>query len=55
MKHYDGIRVHSRDLWPRSAVCEDYAAALGSVSDGSLFLTLPIRALTGQQIISSAG
>ena len=28
---------------------------IGSISDGSLFLTLPTRALTGQQIISSEG
>ena len=32
VKHDEGIRVHSRDLWPHSAVCEDYAGALGSVS-----------------------
>jgi hypothetical protein len=29
--------------------------AIGSVRLGSLFLTLPTRALTGQQIISSEG
>jgi hypothetical protein len=29
------------------------ASAMGSISDGSLFLTLPTRALTGQQIMSS--
>ena len=28
---------------------------IGSISDGSLFLTLPTRVLTGQQIISSEG
>jgi hypothetical protein len=31
------------------------AAAIGSIKLGSLFLTLPTRALTGQQIISSEG
>jgi len=30
-------------------------AVTGSMRLGSLFLTLPTRALTGQQIISSAG
>jgi hypothetical protein len=33
----------------------DYVAATPSISDGSLFLTLPTRALTGQQTMSSAG
>ena len=28
---------------------------IGSISDGSLFLTLPTRVLTGQQVISSGG
>ena len=28
---------------------------IGSISDGSLFLTLPTRVLTGQQTISSEG
>jgi hypothetical protein len=32
-----------------------YAAATGSIRLGSLFLTLPTRALTGQPIISSDG
>ena len=32
-----------------------YAAATGSISDGSLFRTLPTRALTGQQLMSSEG
>jgi len=30
-----------------------YAAAIGSIKLGSLFLTLPTRALTGQQVIPS--
>jgi hypothetical protein len=30
-------------------------AGSGSISDGSLFLTLPTRALTGQQIMASEG
>jgi hypothetical protein len=29
--------------------------ATGSISEGSLFFTLPTRALTGQQIMSSEG
>jgi hypothetical protein len=29
-----------------------YCGGISSISDGSLFLTLPTRALTGQQIIS---
>jgi hypothetical protein len=28
----------------------DYVAATGSISDASLFFTLPTRGLTGQQI-----
>jgi hypothetical protein len=32
-----------------------FAAANGSIRLGSLFLTLPTRALTGQQIMSSEG
>jgi hypothetical protein len=32
-----------------------HAAATGSINLGSLFLTLPTRALTGQPIISSEG
>jgi hypothetical protein len=32
-----------------------YAAATGSMRLESLFLTLPTRALTGQQIMSSEG
>jgi hypothetical protein len=31
------------------------AAAIGSISEGSLFLMLPTRGLTGQQIMSSEG
>jgi hypothetical protein len=34
-------------------MCHD--AAIGSIRLASLFLTLPTRALTGQQIISSEG
>jgi hypothetical protein len=30
-----------------------YAPVIGSISDASLFFTLPTRALTGQQIMSS--
>jgi hypothetical protein len=33
----------------------DHAAATGSIRLGSLFLTLPTRALTGHAIISSDG
>jgi hypothetical protein len=33
----------------------DQGAAIGSISDGSLFLTLPTRALTGQATMSSEG
>jgi hypothetical protein len=32
-----------------------YAAAIGSIRLGSLFLTLPTRTLTGQQVIASEG
>jgi hypothetical protein len=45
--------VELKSLAPR---CRDYAAsATGSIKLGSLFLTLPTRVLTGQQIISSEG
>jgi hypothetical protein len=45
--------VRAAVLRPRSApgAARDYAAATGSIKLGSLFLTLPTRALTGQQII----
>ena len=36
-------------------LCDYPAAATGSISDGSLFRTLPTRALTGQHIMPSAG
>jgi hypothetical protein len=36
-------------------LCDYPTAVIGSISDGSLFLTLPTRALTGQQIIPSEG
>jgi hypothetical protein len=42
----NGARIRSRF---------DHAAATGSMRVGSLFLTLPARALTGQQIMSSEG
>ena len=32
-----------------------YVTTIGSISDASLFLTLPTRALIGQQIMSSEG
>jgi hypothetical protein len=32
-----------------------YGNTIGSISVGSLFLTFPTRALTGQQIMSSEG
>jgi len=32
-----------------------YAAATGSISDGSLFLTLPTCALAGQQVNPAEG
>jgi hypothetical protein len=38
-----------------SASVKGQAAAIGAISEGSLFLTLPTRGLTGQQIISSEG
>jgi hypothetical protein len=47
--------------WTRAFAVVSYEQAvepfktIGSMSDGSLFLTLPTRALTGQQIISSEG
>ena len=45
--------VGLKSLAPR---CRDYPASpTGSIKLGSLFLTLPTRVLTGQQIISSAG
>jgi hypothetical protein len=34
---------------------EPYAAAIGSIRLGSLFLTLPTRWLTGQHVMPSAG
>jgi hypothetical protein len=34
---------------------DDAAPEIGSITAGSLFLTLPTRALTGQQVISSDG
>jgi hypothetical protein len=33
----------------------DQAAAIGSISGGSLFLTLPTRVLTGQHTMPSEG
>jgi hypothetical protein len=36
-------------------VCDYPAAVTGSTRDGSLFLTLPTRPLTGQQIMPSEG
>jgi hypothetical protein len=43
----------------RILVCDiqklsDHGAAIGSTKPGSLFFTLPTRALTGQQTIPSA-
>jgi len=35
--------------------CDYPAAAIGSIRLGSLFLTLPTRVLTGQQIMPSEG
>jgi hypothetical protein len=50
-KHHRSLHV---EMWigtpPR-----DYAAAIGSIRLGSLFLTLPTRVLTGQEIMSSEG
>jgi hypothetical protein len=40
---------------PRSASPLDYGKTRGSISDGSLSLTLPTRAPTGQEIMSSPG
>src|SRR5215472_6239753 len=39
-----------RAPWPRS-----HAATIGSIRVGSSFLTLPTRALTGQQVIAPDG
>jgi hypothetical protein len=33
----------------------DYSAVIGSIKLGSLFLTFPTRALTGQHVIASDG
>jgi hypothetical protein len=33
----------------------DHASAIGSISEESLFLTLPTRGLTGQEIMPSEG
>ena len=46
----------SRTLaWRGPADLSTPYAAIGSIRLGSLFLMFPTRALTGQQIISSAG
>src|SRR5215475_3179271 len=39
----------------RSVGLTGYTAAIGSIRLGSLFLTLPTRALTGQHVICSDG
>lgn len=46
------VSFEGKDLAARAA---QRSAATGSTSEGSLFLTLPTRGLTGQQVISSAG
>jgi hypothetical protein len=45
------VHIHPHDFHNFSY----HAATTGSMSEGSLFLTLPTRALTGQQIMSSEG
>src|SRR6516225_5898249 len=52
-KQHRGAAVHtsSSDFHNLS----DHAAAIGSISVGSLFLTLPTRGLIGQQIMPSEG
>ena len=40
---------------PRSAAPLAHGKTIGSISDGSLFLTLPTRALTGHATIRSEG
>jgi hypothetical protein len=40
---------------PQSASPIAHGGAIGSISDGSLFLTLPTRVLTGHAIIPSEG
>jgi hypothetical protein len=51
-KRQRGAIVHTH--MPVFHNLSDQAGAIGSMRLGSLFLTLPTRALTGQQIISSA-
>jgi hypothetical protein len=48
--------VHRRRRMSERTCAEcRYRSVIGSIKLGSLFLTLPTRGLTGQQIISSEG
>jgi hypothetical protein len=49
------MQVHLFDLLPPEHQRLPPTPAIGSISLGSLFRTLPTRALTGQPVISSAG
>jgi hypothetical protein len=40
--------------WRLLLFSDSHASAIGSISDGSLFLTLPTRVLTGHIFMSSA-
>ena len=51
---FDGYRGGGRPL-VHGAPRHRYCRLIGSMSVGSLFLMLPTRAFTGQQIISSEG